>query len=259
MLGRRNFAYGVLGLFTFLVISQSGSTVPLRYLQEVQGYRPLQSNLITLEIAALQLVMLPAMALLLDYKRVDARVVSLVGLGLILASCIGSAFLTVFWNRDQFYIWQLLQAVGQPMVVMPLLMMATNTVAGPAEGPLASALVNTSRGIAEAAGAWFVALIDRWRNALHSERIIDQVGQDRWRVIQSNGVLPQYPPPLTPDGQPRLPNSLQAFSHAVQQQVTILSTSDTFLILGALTVFLMVVVMTLPVRTVPPRILFAKH
>jgi DHA2 family multidrug resistance protein len=259
MLGRRNFAYGALGLFTFLVISQSGSTVPLRYLQEVQGYRPLQSNLITLEIAASQLVMLPAMALLLDYKRVDARVVSLVGLGLILASCTGSSFLTVYWNRDQFYFWQLLQAVGQPMVVMPLLMMATNTVAGPAEGPFAAALVNTSRAVAEAASAWFLGLIDRWRNALHSDRIIDEAGQDRWRVIQSNGVLPQYPPPLMPDGQPRMPNGLEGFSHAVEQQVAILSTSDTFLILGALTVFLMVVVMTLPVRTVPPRILFAKH
>ena len=246
-------------LFTFLVIGQSGSTVPLRYLQEVQGYRPLQSNLITLEIAALQLVMLPAMALLLDYKRVDSRVVSLVGLGLILASCIGSSFLTVYWNRDQFYLWQLLQAIGQPMVIMPLLMMSTNTVAGPAEGPFASALVNTSRAVAEAASAWFLELIDRWRNALHSDRIIDEVGQDRWRVIQSNGVLPQYPPPLTPGGQPRVPNSLEAFGHAVEQQVAILSTSDTFLILGALTVFLMVVVMTLPVRTIPPRIHFAKH
>jgi len=218
MLGRRNFAYGALGLFTFLVISQSGSSVPLRYLQEVQGYRPLQSNLITLEIAASQLLMLPAMALLLDYKRIDSRVVSLVGLGLILASCIGSSFLTVYWNRDQFYLWQLLQAVGQPMVIMPLLMMSTNTVAGPAEGPFAAALINTSRAVAEATSAWFLALIDRWRNALHSDRIIDEVGQDRWRVIQSKGVLPQYPPPLTPDGQPRVPNSLEAFSHAVQQQ-----------------------------------------
>jgi MFS transporter, DHA2 family, multidrug resistance protein len=259
MLGRRNFAYGILGLFTFGVISQSGSTVPLRYLQEVQGYRPLQSNLITLEIAALQLVMLPAMALLLDYKRVDSRLVSLAGMGLILASCIGSSFLTVYWNRDQFYLWQLLQAVGQPMVVMPLLMMTTNTVAGPAEGPFSSALVSTSRGVAEAAGAWFLELIDRWRNALHSDRIVDEAGQDRWRVIQSNGVLPQYPPPLIPDGRLRAPGSLQAFSHVVEQQVTILSTSDTFLILGALTVFLMVVVMTLPVRAVPPRIHFAKH
>jgi MFS transporter, DHA2 family, multidrug resistance protein len=259
LLGRRNFAYGALGLFTFLVIGQSGSTVPLRYLQEVQGYRPLQSNLITLEIAAAQLVMLPAMALLLDHKRIDARLVSLVGLALMLTSCIGSSFLTVYWNRDQFYVWQLLQAVGQPMVIMPLLMMLTNTVIGPAEGPFAAALVNTCRGLAEAASVWFVELIDRWRNALHSDRIIDQAGQDRWRIIQSNGVLTQYPPPLMPDGQPRVPGSLEAFSHAVQQQVTILSTSDTFLILGALTVFLMIVVLTLPVRTVPPRILFAKH
>jgi DHA2 family multidrug resistance protein len=78
-------------------------------------------------------------------------------------------------------------------------------------------------------------------------------------VIQSNGVLPQYPPPLRPDGQPRVPNSLEAFGHAVEQQVAILSASDTFLILGALTVFLMVVVMTLPTRTMPPRIHFAKQ
>jgi DHA2 family multidrug resistance protein len=258
MLGRRNLAYGVLGLFLFVIISQSGSAVPLRYLQEVQGYRPLQSNLITLEIAAAQLVMLPAMALLLDYKRVDSRLVSMVGLGLILASCIGSSFLTIYWNRDQFYLWQLLQAVGQPMVIMPLLMMTTNSVAGPAEGPFAAALINTSRAVAEATGAWLLGLIGRWRDALHSDRIIDEAGQDRWRVLQSNGVLPQYPPPLTPSGQLRAPNSLEAFRHAVEQQAAILSTSDTFLILGALTVFLMVVVMTLPVRTVPPRILFAK-
>ena len=259
MLGRRNLAYSAFGLFLFLIISQSGSTVPLRYLQEVQGYRPLQSNLITLEIAALQLLMLPAMALLLDYKRVDSRVVSLVGLGLILASCIGSSFLTIYWNRDQFYLWQLLQAIGQPMVIMPLLMMSTNTVANPAEGPFASALINTSRAVAEATSAWFLELVGRWRNALHSDRIIDEIGQDRWRVIQSNGVLPQYPTPLTPGALPRAPGSLEAFGHAVEQQVAILSASDTFLILGALTVFLMVVVMTLPVRTMPPRIHFAKQ
>jgi MFS transporter, DHA2 family, multidrug resistance protein len=260
MLGRRNLAYGTLGLFLFLIISRSGSTVPLQYLQQVQGYRPLQSNLITLEIAASQLVMLPAMALLLDYRRVDSRAVSLVGLGLILTSCIASAFLlTVYWNRNQFYLWQLFQAVGQPMVIMPLLMMTTNTIAGPAEGPLSAALLNTSRGVAEAASVWFLELIDRWRNALHYDRIADEAGQDRWRVIQSNGVLPQYPPPLTPAGHPRVPNSLEAFGRAVEQQVSILSTSDTFLILGALTVFLMVVVMTLPVRTMPPRIHFAKH
>jgi MFS transporter, DHA2 family, multidrug resistance protein len=259
MLGRRNIAYGALGLFVFLIVSQSGSTVPLRYLQDVQGYRPLQSNLITLEIAALQLVMLPAMALLLDYKQIDSRLVSLVGLGFILASCIGSSFLTIYWNRDQFYFWQLLQGIGQPMVIMPLLMMTTNAVSGPSEGPFASALINTLRAVAEATSAWFFELIGRWRNALHSNRIIDEVGQDRWRLIQGNRVLRQYPPPLTPSGHPRAPNSLESFGHAVVQQVTILSSSDTFLILGALAVFMMIIVMTLPIRTMPPRIQLAKQ
>jgi DHA2 family multidrug resistance protein len=145
------------------------------------------------------------------------------------------------------------------MVIMPLLMMTTNSVGSPAEGPFASALINTLRAVAEAASAWLLGLIDRWRGALHSDRIVDEAGQDRWRVIQSNGVLPQYPPPLMPNGQPRVPGGLEALGHAVQQQVAILSASDTFLILGVLTLFLMVVVMTLPVRALPPRIHFAKH
>jgi DHA2 family multidrug resistance protein len=198
MLGPRNLAYGVLGLFTFLLISPSGLSVPLRYLEEIQGYRPLQSNLITLEIAISQLVMLPAMALLLDYERVDSRLVSLAGMGLIVTSCIGSAFLTIYWNRDQFYFWQLLQAVGQPMVIMPMVLMVTNAVADPAERPFVAALFNSARGLAEAAAVWLLELIRRWRDALHYDRIVDEAGQDRWRVIQSNGVPPQYPPPLTP-------------------------------------------------------------
>jgi membrane fusion protein (multidrug efflux system) len=49
---------------------------------------------------------------------------------------------------------------------MPLLMMATNAVARPEEGPFASALINTPRAVAEATNAWFLGLIER--NALHS-------------------------------------------------------------------------------------------
>ena len=41
---------------------------------------------------------------------------------------------------------------------------------------------------------------------------------------------------------PRVPNSLESFHHAAEQQAAILSMSDSFLILGALTVFMMVLV-----------------
>jgi len=44
----------------------------------------------------------------------------------------------------------------------------------------------------------------------------------------------------------------------VQQQVTVLTIADTYLVLGALTVLLMCLVMLLPVHTPPPRIALVK-
>ena len=78
-------------------------------------------------------------------------------------------------------------------------------------------------------------------------------------MIQGYGPLPQYPPALLPNGQPRTPLSLDALARAVDQQVAILTTSDTFVVLAFLTLFLIVVLLILPVRTVPPRILFGKR
>ncbi len=254
LFGRRNFAYAAIALFTFLLIGASASTIPLQYLTEVQHYRPLQSNWITLEIAAAQLVLLPAAAWLLDHRSVDARVVSFVGLALILAACIGNSFVTVSWDRGQFFLWQGLQALGQPLVIMPLLMMATNTVRGPEEAPFASALVNMPRAVSEATSVWLLGLIQRWRGGLHSNRLVDQIGQQRYGIIQGYGVLPQHRPPLLPSGQPSAPGSLATFNEAVQQQAMILTASDAFLVMGALTVALMIVLLVLSERTLPPRI-----
>jgi DHA2 family multidrug resistance protein len=258
LLGRRNIAYGALALFAFLLIGVSASVMPINYLIDMQGYRPLQAHLITLEIACAQLVLLPAVAVLLDFKWADSRIVSFVGLTLILAACVGDSFVTVSWNRNQFYLWQALQAVGQPLVVMSLLLMSTNAVRSPMEGPFVSAMINTPRALAEATAVWLLQLIFRWRGSLHSDRIVDQVGQDRFRLIQSYGVLPNQPSPLLPNGQPRAPGSLEMFKGLVEQQVAILTISDAFLIIGAIVVALMVLLLLLPERSMPPRIQLAR-
>ena len=259
MLGRRNLAYGLTALIIFLIVSQGATTVPMQVLGQVLGYRPLQWGTVTLEIALAQIVLLPLMAFVLDFRQVDARVVSFVGLALMLAGCIGSSYVNIVWNRDQFFFWQALQAVGQPMVIMPLLLMATNSVKGPGEAPFASALFNTPRAIAEVVAVWLWALITHWRGSLHYDRLVDQIGQNRFTLVQSNGVLPNMPTALLPDGQPRTPGSLQALGATVQQQVTLMTAADTFLVLGALTVFLMIVLLALPVRTMPPRIQLANR
>jgi MFS transporter, DHA2 family, multidrug resistance protein len=255
LLGRRNIAYGCLALFTFLIVAQAGSTVPLTYLQATQGYRPLQAQLVTLEVALPQLLLLPAVAYVLDFD-VDPRFVSLIGLGLMLVSCVGPSFVDYTWNRDQFYFWQVFQMLGQPMVTMSLLELITNDVKGPQEAPFVSALVNTPRGVSEAVAAWLLQLIARWRGSLHSDRIVDQLGQNRFELAQNTASFGVPPTPTNPAGASA--DVAQALSLAVQQQVTILSIADTYLILGALTALLMVVVVLLPVHTPPPRIVLTR-
>jgi MFS transporter, DHA2 family, multidrug resistance protein len=259
LLGRRNLAYGAMALFFFIIIGQAGSTVPLQFLQQVQGYRPAQAALVTLEIALPQLVLLPLVAFLLNFRRVDARVVSFIGLTLMLTACIGLSFVDYTWNRNQLYLWQAFQAVGQPLVILPLLLFSTNAVKNVSEAPYVSSLFNTPRALAEAVGVWLFALIARWRGGLHSDRIIDQIGQNRFRLPQNGGVTSAVPIPPFADAPARAPHGLQALSDAVRQQVEVMTSADTFLILAGLTAFLMIVLLLLPVRSLPPRLELAKH
>ena len=62
------------------------------------------------------------------------------------------------------------------MVIMPLVLMFTNSITNLAEFPFYGALLNSSRGLAEVVSVWLLDLIHRWRNALHYDRIADEAG-----------------------------------------------------------------------------------
>ena len=237
MLGRRNLAYGLIALILFVVIALSASTIPNDYLRQVAGLRPEQSYRVTALIAVSQLVLLPAMAILLNYRWADPRVVSFLGLGCMLTACIGDSLLTSVWQPWQFILWQVFAAFGEAMVVMPLLLMATNSVT-PDEGPYASALVNTPRAIGQALGVWLLQLVQHWRGTLHTERLNAQLGLDRFRLLQGA--------------------DLSRIMRTVEQQAAVMTLSDAFLVMAALIVALMLVLLVVPVRTYPPRIVFAK-
>ncbi len=241
LLKRRNLAFGLVTLFTFLLLSASASTIPIDYLQRVAGYRPEQFYVVTLLIAAPQFALLPLIAVLLNFERVDARLVLFAGIVCVIVACVGNSFLTSVWEGDTFLLWQGFQAAGAPLVVMPLLMMSTNTITDPADGPFAATLVNTMRALAEPVSVWMVQLILRWRGALHYNRIVDQSGQGNFSAVQRHG-----------------PGGLAAFRSTVETQAMVLTLSDAFLIIACLAMLLMVVLVVLPVRTYPPRIVAAQ-
>ncbi|GBQ21307.1 MFS transporter [Tanticharoenia sakaeratensis] len=253
LLRRRNFAYGVVTLNLFVIVSQCSTTLPMLYLQGAMGFRPEQAQIVVTEIACLQFVFLPVMALVLNQPWVDARLVLGTGICLVIAACIGESFVTVHWYRDQFYLWQALQGMAEAMIVVPLVMMATNDLT-PADGPFASGLVNAPRATGAAIGAWLIDLVHRWRGGLHSNRLADQLGRERFRTYQAHGVSWQHPAPLLPNGTPRAPQSVLAFREELSKQATVLAISDAFLVFAGVAVIMLVVLLILPVRTYPPRI-----
>jgi MFS transporter, DHA2 family, multidrug resistance protein len=256
LLGRRNVLFGVAGLVVFLLIALSATQVPLTYLEQVQGYRPLQAHLVTLEVALLQLVSLPVAALLLDRPSVDARWVAFTGLVLIFAACVMDAFVNPGWNRDQFYIAQALQAFGFSFIIMPILMLVTNVVK-PEEGPFASALFNTPRAVTEAIGVWMLQLIARERGALHRERLADTLGQVRAQ-LESGPALAVRHLAGAPPGFAAAGRGPAAYGEFLMRQASVLTLSDTFVILAGL-VLVMGLMLFIPGREAPPRIALAQH
>ena len=258
LMKRRNFAYGIITLFAFLLLTEAASTVPVTFLTQVAGFLPQQAYMLTAPVAAAQLVLLPAVAILLNVAWVDARVVSFIGLACIVTACLGNSTLISSDDVATFLLWQALQAIGQPMVVVPLLMMSTNTITSPADGPPASTLVNLMRGLSEPTGVWLLQLIQRWRGSFHYDQIVNQAGENRFTVLQAPQLVPGLAPPLLPNGQPSAPGSLGLFAQAVEAQAMVLTLQDTFLILAAIGIAVIVLLLVLPVRPYPPRIALAK-
>jgi len=256
LLERRNFAYGVFTLFCFITLSMSASVVPMAYLAEVQGYRPLQSYTIVMEIAGLQLIFLPLAAYVLNIEWVDSRWVNGFGLVCVIVACLGSSQLTHAWNREQFYLWQAISGLGQACIVVSLLMMATNSVAPP-EGPIAASLVNMPRAVSEVLGTSMLELIAHFRGQLHATRLLERAGSHRFVVLQGPALDPRHLPPLMPNGAPRSADSLSSFHHMLSAQQAVLVTSDQYLILAGLGGVMLLVLLILPIRTYPPRIALA--
>ena len=203
----------------------------------------------------MQLLLLPLAARILDFKWLDSRVVSFIGLSCVLASSIGASYVDVHWNREQFYLWMVLLAIGEAAIVVPLLMMATNTVKGPHEGPFASALVNTPRAVAETVGVWMMQLIFRLRGGLHGNRILDHLGLHRY--LTTEGPARHLVAAAGSSG--ASPREIAELAERVRVQALVLTISDGYLVVAALAIALMIWVSVFPERTYPPRILFARH
>ena len=229
MLGIRNLSFALLTLAGVLVVLQAVIIIPSSFLAQVQGYRPVQTAPIMLLAALPQLIALPLVAALCNFRWVDCRWVLGIGLSMLALSCVGGSQLTSAWIRDDFYVLQWLQIFGQPMAVLPLLMLSTGSI-NPMEGPFASAWFNTVKGLSAVIATGVIEALTTARLHFHSTMLVDRLGNS-----------------------PLAEGDSASLAHRLHEQALVLTSSDLYLCMAGIAVTLILLIFWLPTRIYPPR------
>lgn len=168
LLRNRNFGFGsIINVSVGAALYGSAFILPV-YLAQSQGYNALQIGETVMWSGLPQLAIMPLVPLLM--KRFDSRV--LIGVGLVIfgVSCILNSHLDPNVGYDQLRFTQILRALGQPLVMVPLSALATAGIEA-ADAGSASGLFNMMRNLGGSIGIALLAAVVTQREHLHSNRL----------------------------------------------------------------------------------------
>jgi DHA2 family multidrug resistance protein len=80
-----------------------------------------------------------------------------------------------------------LQIFGQPMAVLPLLMLATGSIQ-PMDGPFASAWFNTVKGLSAVIATGVLETLTTARLHFHSTMLVDRLGNSPWSTLTAQAL-----------------------------------------------------------------------
>ena len=203
--------------------------IPL-YLAQVQGYSPFQIGITLMWVGIPQLFILPFVPKLM--KVMDARVIAGIGVILFATSCFMDAFLNPDFAMDQFRYSNIVRALGQPLIFVPLLSMSTEGIPR-SEAGSASALFNMTRNIGGSIGIAMLSTILTQREHLHSVRIGESVTTYTPAVQTRLDTLSTLFQDKGLDPATSSNYALQALNASVQKQAYLMAYSDSFFVIGA--------------------------
>jgi len=247
----RNITMSLLTLVGVLIICGLMMEVPMTYLETVRGYRPIQAAPVALTVALPQLIMLPLTAALCNSARVDCRYVLAFGMSCLALAAFLGTWLTPDWVRDNFYVLQGLQILGQPMVVIPVLMLATMSL-GPADGPFISGMVNMLKGMANAFAAAIFEILLRRREQYHSTMLLDRTGNNATALSGMGDPIHGAISNSSPYGDHVARNTLQIFHTYLHEQSLTLALVDIYFVVMCLCLAYVALTAVLPKRVYPP-------
>jgi DHA2 family multidrug resistance protein len=232
LLARRNFGIGVLAnVLVGFALFGSVYVLP-QYLGQVQGYNAEQIGQVLAWTGLPQLILIPFVPALI--KRFDVRYIAFAGIAIFAASCFMDTTLSLDSSGDQFWVPNIVRAIGQALVITPVSAITTGGIA-PAEAGAASGLSNMLRNLGGAVGTATLSTVITKREQFHSNIIGQAVTLTRDEVRQRIDDLTGYfLSHGVADAAVAQHEAIVAIGRIVQRQALIMGFSDAFAVIGVL-------------------------
>jgi DHA2 family multidrug resistance protein len=199
------------------------------YLSMEQGYSASDIGSTLIWVGIPQLFILPFVPKLI--KIFDIRLVVATGALLFGLSCYMNAFLDADYARPQFVLANIVRSLGQPLILVPLLSLATADIPQKDSGT-ASAIFNMMRNLGGSVGIALLSTLVTNREHLHSVRIGSTVTPDSPAVIQRIENLTQMLIMKGLDPATAARTALKILDNSIRSQSYFLAYSDAFYVMG---------------------------
>ena len=241
LLTKRSFGIGTVSAF-FLGFALFGSVYLLpAYLGQVQRYNAEQIGSVLAWTGIPQLLLIPLVPVLM--QRIDARYIAFTGMMLFAYSAFMNTTMSLDYSGDQFFIPNVIRAVGQALTLAPLSALSLGSVA-PQDAPAASGISNMIRNLGGAIGTAVLATIVTKREQFHSNIIGQSVNLGREGVRDRIDQLTNYfMAHGVPDPDDARHQALVALGNTVRRQALVIGFSDAFAVIALVLVVAGVAIM----------------
>ena len=229
LLKRRNF-----GLATIINVSLGvglyGSIyiLPL-YLAQIQQYNAMQIGEVIMWAGVPQLFIVPMIPKLM--QRLDTRLMIGVGISLFALSCFMNSNMTHDTGIDQLRWSQLVRALGQPLIMVPLSSIATAGMEKQEAGS-ASGLFNMMRNLGGSLGIAALATLLTRREQFHSNRLVDNVSLYDPQTQERLQQMTQFFMSKGADLATAQNQAMTAISNVVRREAYVMAFNDCFYFVG---------------------------
>ncbi len=229
LLIRRNFAIGSLsGIALGLGLYGTVYIIPL-YLGQIQDYSPQQIGEVIMWSGVPQLFLIPFVPKLM--QRFDVRWLAAVGFSIFAVSCFMNSTMTHYTAIQELRWSQLVRALGQPLMILPLSSIATANIEKEQAGS-ASGLFNMMRNLGGSVGIAALSTLLTRREQFHSQRVGDAVSLYSPQTQQRIDQLTQFFQSRGSDPSTAHNEALKQIANIIRREAYVMAYNDCFYFIG---------------------------